>query len=254
MTSWKRRWLNSPVSSSVTAWRCTVSCRSTFSTRDRGLAGQVGEQLALGVAEAAVAAGDGDDRQHAVAALGGAQRRGERATRRRSGSPRPRRRPSPPPRRRAARAGRPRARRCGRPPPSARRRVGASSRARTRRRRRRPRSARRSRARRRGRGRGRTTRRRAGSPPAGARARVCSSSSRASSSRAIELNSLPSAANSSLPSVGHRDAEVAAAEPLRGVEQPLRPRLQRARDDHREDEGEQQEAERERDHGDRARR
>ena len=31
MTSWKRRWLNSPVSSSVTAWRCTVSCRSTFS-------------------------------------------------------------------------------------------------------------------------------------------------------------------------------------------------------------------------------
>ena len=32
MTSWKRRWLNSPVSSSVTAWRCTVSCRSTFST------------------------------------------------------------------------------------------------------------------------------------------------------------------------------------------------------------------------------
>ena len=32
MTSWKRRWLKSPVSSSVTAWRCTVSCRSTFST------------------------------------------------------------------------------------------------------------------------------------------------------------------------------------------------------------------------------
>ena len=32
ITSWKRRWLKRPVSSSVTAWRCTVSCRSTFST------------------------------------------------------------------------------------------------------------------------------------------------------------------------------------------------------------------------------
>ena len=31
MTSWKRRWLNRPVSSSVTAWRWTCSCRSTFS-------------------------------------------------------------------------------------------------------------------------------------------------------------------------------------------------------------------------------
>ena len=42
------------------------------------------------------------------------------------------------------------------------------------------------------------------------------SSSRASSWRAIELNSLPSAANSSLPSAGTLDAEVAAAEALRG--------------------------------------
>src|ERR671916_357935 len=31
MTSWKRRWLNRPVSSSVTAWRWIASCRSTFS-------------------------------------------------------------------------------------------------------------------------------------------------------------------------------------------------------------------------------
>src|SRR5215218_8413236 len=31
MTSWKRRWLKRPVSSSVTAWRWTVSWRSTFS-------------------------------------------------------------------------------------------------------------------------------------------------------------------------------------------------------------------------------
>ena len=31
MTSWKRRWLNRPVRSSVTAWRWIVSCRSTFS-------------------------------------------------------------------------------------------------------------------------------------------------------------------------------------------------------------------------------
>ena len=30
--SWKRRWLKRPVSSSVTAWRLIVSCRPTFST------------------------------------------------------------------------------------------------------------------------------------------------------------------------------------------------------------------------------
>ena len=69
---------------------------------------------------------------------------------------------------------------------------------------------------------------------AGARARAASSSSRASSWRAIELNSLPSAANSSLPSVGHLDREVAAAERARGVEQALDLGLQRARDGERE--------------------
>src|SRR3954447_22757270 len=94
MTSWKRRWLKSPVSSSVTAWRCTVSCRSTFSTdtaawlvryenssRSPGRklrSPRIGDQPALSGEEAAVAAGHGDDRQHAVAALGGRQRRRER--------------------------------------------------------------------------------------------------------------------------------------------------------------------------------
>ena len=47
--------------------------------RDRRLVGEVGEQLALAVREGAVAARDGDDADHLVAVLGGAERRGQRA-------------------------------------------------------------------------------------------------------------------------------------------------------------------------------
>ena len=130
---------------------------------------------------------------------------------------------------------------CGRPPPSARRRAGASSRARRRRRRRRPRSARRSRARRRGRGRARTTRPRGGSPPAGGRAPCAGPPARASSWRAIELNSLPSAANSSLPSAGTVTLKSPRPSRCAACSSRWTSLGERAADDHREDERQREE-------------
>src|SRR4051795_5704244 len=84
IASWKRRRLNRPVSSSVTAWRSTVSCRPTFSIataacsagewngarpasleRAGGGLGEVVEELALGQRERAVASRHRDDARHA---------------------------------------------------------------------------------------------------------------------------------------------------------------------------------------------
>ena len=70
----------------------------------------------------------------------------------------------------------------------------------------------------------------------------CRSSRRASSCLAIELNSVPRAANSSLPSAGTVTEKSPRAEPLRGHQQTLDLRLQAPRDGDREDEGKHEEA------------
>ena len=78
MTSWKRRWLNRPVSSSVTAWRWIVSCRSTFSIEIAAWFVRYSNSSRWRSENGRAGAGDRDHAEHALLGLRRVQRARER--------------------------------------------------------------------------------------------------------------------------------------------------------------------------------